>query len=139
MSWLLLRYHIIDKPACWKTTFWVHTTVHMIWASLRRQGTQVIAFLNSKGGESPASLNHRNGCMHAEHCFPAPLVYLWCDTLIPLQVSRDKVITNLFLLTGLSGFTRYEGECSTNNINSVSRNKQLTFTVLATVELHSWD
>ncbi len=25
--------------------------------------------------------NHRNGFMHAEHCFPAPLVYLWCDTL----------------------------------------------------------
>ncbi len=27
------------------------------------------------------SLIHRNTFMHAEHCFTAPLVDLWCDTL----------------------------------------------------------
>ena len=29
-----LRYHIIDKPGCWKTVFWVHTTVHMVWVNI---------------------------------------------------------------------------------------------------------
>ena len=29
-----LRYHIIDKPGCWKTMFRVHTTAVMIWVNI---------------------------------------------------------------------------------------------------------
>ncbi len=30
-----LKYHIIDKPGCWKTMFWVHTIVCMIWVHIQ--------------------------------------------------------------------------------------------------------